>query len=98
MHIPPPFYFATAFLVGITLNRWLPGLELPEAWGGVRVLLGFGLMLIAAGGGGWAIATFWRYRTPVIPGRPAKAMVQFSWFSAASSGPSSPPHRGTHKR
>lgn len=74
MHIPPPFYFAVAFTAGLFLHRRWPMPLLPDNTYALS-LAGYGLIGSALLLGGWAIATFWRHRTPVIPGRPARAMV-----------------------
>lgn len=75
MHVPPPVYFASAFGAAYALQRRWPAALLPDGWDGVRSLGGYGLMLLAGMMGAWGILTFWRHRTPVIPGRPARAMV-----------------------
>lgn len=75
MHVPPPVYFASAFGSAWWLHRRWPWDLLPDAAGVVGVAGGYGLMLLAGMLGGWGILTFWRHRTPVIPGRPARAMV-----------------------
>ena len=74
MHVPPPVYFATAFGAAYGLQRRWPWSLLPEGVD-VGVPAGYGLMLVAGLLGGWGILTFWRHRTPVIPGRPATSMV-----------------------
>lgn len=75
MHIPPPFYFATAFIAGMLLDRWVPLRLVGEDWLGLCVVGGYGLIAVAMAGGGWAILRFLRHHTPVIPGRTAQAMV-----------------------
>jgi protein-S-isoprenylcysteine O-methyltransferase Ste14 len=75
MHIPPPTYFAAAFLAGLVLHQWLPLSLTGDTWNVPRIVIGYCAMALAAAWGGWAIVTFWRHRTPVIPGRPARAMV-----------------------
>jgi protein-S-isoprenylcysteine O-methyltransferase Ste14 len=75
VHCPPPFVFVSAFLIGMGLDRW--GVELRFGPGGRPALLlagwlpgalGLGVML-------WAMLTFRRARTSLLPFRPATAMV-----------------------
>ena len=75
MHIPPPFYFASAFIAGMALDRWVPLPRLDAQWTTVRLAGSYGLMAAAMMAGGWAILRFLRHHTPVIPGRTARAMV-----------------------
>lgn len=75
MHIPPPFYFASAFVAGMLLDRWVPLPLLDAQWTPVRLAGSYGLMAAAMMAGGWAILRFLRHHTPVIPGRTAQAMV-----------------------
>jgi len=73
---PPPFLFAGGFLVAWLLDRWLmfeidgrgPG-ALQTAVGAVLLAGGLSLM-------GWALVTFARARTAIIPHRPARVLVQ----------------------
>ncbi len=74
VRFPPPLLFVCGFLGGWLLHRWSP-IRLPggrgmlsSTFGGLLVVLGLGLML-------WALATFWRHRTAVIPSRPAARLV-----------------------
>lgn len=76
IHLPPPVLFAAAMAAGLALHRWwLPLPLLPAEWVGVRVVGGWTLIGAAGCGGAWAIATFRRHRTTVVPGRPARCLV-----------------------
>lgn len=75
VHFPPPFVFVAAFLLGMALDRWVIHFRFGDArWpllpvaGWVLIALGLFVML-------WAILTFMRARTSVLPFRPATAMV-----------------------
>jgi protein-S-isoprenylcysteine O-methyltransferase Ste14 len=75
VHFPPPFVFVAAFLIGMALDR--SGVELRFGAGGRPALPVAGWLLIALGLGVmlWAMSTFRRARTSVLPFRPATAMV-----------------------
>ena len=75
-HLPPPFLFAAAMAVGLWLHGRWPLPLLPAGWVGARVLGGWALIAAAGGGGAWAIATFRRHGTTIVPGRPARALVE----------------------
>lgn len=75
VHFPPPFVFVAAFLLGMALDRWVMRFRFGDArWpllpaaGWALIALGLFVML-------WAILTFTRARTSVLPFRPATAMV-----------------------
>ena len=75
VHFPPPFVFVAAFLIGMALDRSV--VEFRFGSTARPVLLVAGWLLIALGLGVmlWAIWTFTRARTSVLPFRPATAMV-----------------------
>jgi protein-S-isoprenylcysteine O-methyltransferase Ste14 len=75
VHFPPPFVFVAAFLVGMALDRWLMRFRFGE--GGRPTLIVAGWLLIGVGLAVmlWAMWTFTRARTSVLPFRPATAMV-----------------------
>jgi protein-S-isoprenylcysteine O-methyltransferase Ste14 len=70
--LPPPLYFAAAFLAGVALDRWL---TLPLA--PPPLIEGPAFILIALSGllAGSAFYLFFTARTPVRPGLPPTAFV-----------------------
>lgn len=77
VRFPPPFLFATGFLAGWGLHRWVVPLPLAggDGWpalplaGGLLLAAGLALML-------WGLVTFHRARTAVLPHRPATRLVR----------------------
>lgn len=71
---PPPFIFALGFLAGLALERWVYRTSL----GPRRPLTAIGgvLAIAALVFAGWAIVTFWRARTAILPHRPASRLVR----------------------
>jgi protein-S-isoprenylcysteine O-methyltransferase Ste14 len=76
--IPPPFLFAAGFLGGLALERWvhqwplIPASEwrIPFALAGsVAVPLEVALLM-------WAVLTFVRAHTAILPNRPASRVVR----------------------
>ena len=67
VHFPPPFVFVAAFLIGMGLDRW--GVEFHFGPGGRPALLLAGWLLVALGLGVmlWAMLTFRRARTSLLP-------------------------------
>lgn len=74
VHFPPPLLFVGGFLVGWLMHRWSPVL-LPGGRGPVSNSLGWILIALGLGIMIWAVVTFRRHRTAVIPNRPAAALV-----------------------
>lgn len=75
VHFPPPTLFVVGFLIAIALDRWMISLRL----GGVSrasllitgwVLIVTGLLVLL-----WALLTFARARTAILPSRPARTIV-----------------------
>lgn len=75
VHFPPPLLFALGALAGWLLHRALPlPLVTPRARP-AGALVGWLLVALWAGWSAWAVATFLRARTAIIPNRPASALV-----------------------
>ncbi len=74
VYFPPPFLFVIGFGTGLLLSRWWPlpllsshhPLSLVLAW----LMVGGGLGLVA-----WALLTFRRARTGILPFHPASALL-----------------------
>ena len=75
VHFPPPTLFVVGFLTAVALDRWVLSLRL----GGVSrtalliagwVLIGAGMLVLL-----WALLTFARARTAILPSRPARMIV-----------------------
>ncbi len=68
--VPPPAIFAAGFLTGLLLDRLLalPRFTPPPLVGVLLIGLGAGLAV-------WAVTTFVRHRTAIIPHRPASRLV-----------------------
>ena len=75
VRFPPPTLFVVAFLTGLALDRWVVPLRLTELSRSVLVVAGW--LLIASGLGIllWALLTFTRARTGIMPSQPASAIV-----------------------
>ena len=72
---PPPTVFVVAFLLGLALDRWVLRLRLDAVSRSVLVIGGW--LLIAAGLLVllWALLTFLRARTGIMPSQSARAVV-----------------------
>ena len=71
---PPPLYFAVGFLAGWLLDRAIP-LPIPGWRGAGTSVAGWILVVLGVALTLWAMATFRRHRTTVIPRKPASRMV-----------------------
>ncbi len=75
VRFPPPTLFVAGFLIGVALDRWMLSVSL----GGVSrtALLFAGWTLTVAGMLVllWALLTFARARTAILPSRPASTIV-----------------------
>lgn len=73
--VPPPFIFVAAWGAAWGLGRRLP-FEI-DGRGVSALQLAVAVLFLAAGLGlmFWALATFIRFRTPVLPIRPARVIV-----------------------
>jgi protein-S-isoprenylcysteine O-methyltransferase Ste14 len=74
--VPPPLIFVAGWLVGWGLHRAQPfaidgsGPSAWQTWAGAAMLVaGLALMF-------WGIATFASCRTPIVPTRPARVLVE----------------------
>ena len=75
VRFPPPLLFVVAFLVGWLTHRTHPLPLFAAAARPVVVLLGWLCIVLWGGLSGWALATFHRARTAIIPNRPATRLV-----------------------
>jgi len=75
VRFPPPLLYVVGLGVGILLHRWLPLHLLPSQARIVGVLVGWLLVGFWAGLSGWAMVTFVRKRTSILPNRPATLLV-----------------------
>lgn len=75
VHFPPPTLFVVGFLTAVALDRWMLSLRLGGA--SRTALLTAGWVLIVAGILVllWAMLTFARARTAILPSRPARTIV-----------------------
>ena len=79
VYFPPPLTFVAGFLLALALERWVVSLRLDERWRPVLTPAGWLLIALGVGLMAWAVLTFTRARTTVLPYRPASQVV--------SSGP-----------
>ena len=72
---PPPLLFVAAFLVGLGIDQLIPVALAPDRFRGA--VLTVVIALLGAGGliAFWALTTFLRARTAIIPHRPASQLV-----------------------
>ena len=79
VRFPPPLLYLAGFLAGVALHRWVGHDSIPAHLRGLASSLG--IALIAAGLAliAWAVATFRRLRTTLLPMRPS--------FALAAQGP-----------
>ena len=74
VRFPPPFIFVLGFLSGLVLERWVH--RIPLGSRRPLALAGWTLAVAALALAGWAMITFWRARTAIIPHRPASRLVR----------------------
>ncbi len=77
---PPPLLFVVAFLIGLGIEQLAPVDMLPD---GVRAVGPIAaIAILVAGGliGFWALISFLRARTAIIPHRPASQLVTIGPF------------------
>ena len=77
VRIPPPLLFALPLLTGFIVQHYVPT-HLVNGVEPTRIirLVGVAEIAIALGLFAWAISTFRRLQTPVIPIRPARALAE----------------------
>lgn len=77
LRIPPPLLFALPMLTGFIVQHFVPT-HLVNGAEPIRIirLVGVAEIAIALGLFGWAVSTFARLKTPVIPIRRARALVE----------------------
>lgn len=75
VYFPPPLIFVAGFLLALALERWLVSLRFDERWRPVLTPSGWLLIALGAALMAWAIVTFTRARTTVLPYRPASRVV-----------------------
>jgi protein-S-isoprenylcysteine O-methyltransferase Ste14 len=76
VRIPPPLLFAMPLLTGFVVQHFVPT-HIVTGANPARTLrlVGIAEIAIALALMAWAMSTFVRFRTPVIPVRPARALV-----------------------
>lgn len=81
--VPPPLFFVAGWVVAWACSHWI-GFQIDGA-GPNRFQAGFSAALFAGGLGlmGWALITFLRARTPVMPIRPARVLVTKGPFAVS---------------
>jgi protein-S-isoprenylcysteine O-methyltransferase Ste14 len=75
VRVPPPFIFALPLLAGLLLHRLWPLVTLPPGAGGPIHRAGAVLVILALLLTYWAIFSFRRMGTTVVPVQPAAALV-----------------------
>ena len=75
VHVPPPFFYAGAFGLGMAAHRRWPVSLLPPARFEAGEVGGLLLVLAAMALLAWAVATFWRAKTTIIPHRRASFLA-----------------------
>lgn len=76
IRIPPPLLFVMPLLIGFILQHFVPiriatgvgPAKILDIVGGIEIFIGASLMA-------WAVATFKRLQTPIIPVRPARTLA-----------------------
>jgi protein-S-isoprenylcysteine O-methyltransferase Ste14 len=77
VRVPPPLLFIVPLLTGFIVQHFVPIRIVtgPRA-APTFAVLGCAEILIAVGLAGWAVATFKRLRTPIIPVHPATTLAE----------------------
>ena len=79
--VPPPFVFVGGWLVALMCQRQTGFLIDAAGPGRVQLGVGAGLFSIGIALMSWAVITFLRARTPVVPIRPARVLVTHGPFA-----------------
>lgn len=74
VHVPPPIIYAAGFLAGWLLQRWRP-LPITAGTSFVREAAALACFVVWMALMFWAMATFRRARTAILPIRPASRIV-----------------------
>jgi protein-S-isoprenylcysteine O-methyltransferase Ste14 len=72
---PPPTLFVAGFLLALALDRWVFSLRLGGVSRPTLVVAGWLLMIVGGSALLWAMLTFTRARTAILPSRPARTIV-----------------------
>jgi protein-S-isoprenylcysteine O-methyltransferase Ste14 len=77
VRVPPPLLYLVPMLVGFAVQRIVP-IALVTGAGPARTLrlVGWAEIAIAVALMAWAVSTFRRLQTPIIPVRPARALAE----------------------
>ena len=77
VRVPPPLLYALPFATGMLVQHFVP-IRIVTGDGPARIidLVGAAEILIGVSLGAWAVSTFRRLQTPVIPLRPARALAE----------------------
>lgn len=72
VHVPPPFFYIVAIGGGTLLRRSVP---LTIGWDAPRLIAAWAFIALFAALMAWSFIWFARYKTTIIPDRPASALV-----------------------
>jgi protein-S-isoprenylcysteine O-methyltransferase Ste14 len=75
VHVPSPFLFVAGFLVALALERWVFSLRFGAGSRPTTLLTGWLLLAVGASLVLWAVRTFTRARTTLMPFKPASSLV-----------------------
>jgi len=75
VHFPPPTLFVVGFLIAVALDRWVFSLRLGGVSRTALLIAGWVLIVVGMLVLLWALLTFARARTAILPSRPARTIV-----------------------
>lgn len=75
VHFPPPTLFVVGFLMAVALDRWVFSLRLGGVSRTTLLIAGWVLIVVGMLVLLWALLTFARARTAILPSRPARTIV-----------------------